>query len=167
MIGSESGENSSDQDDDDWKARVDERRDIFAEPFILRAFVDRCKEYNILPNVDYVVEWPDTWAPSKKEKANIARIMSETIANYARATGAQEIVPVEIFLREFVGMEPELITEIGDIVEEQAKNLLQQLQDEDMHMENVPDFDMQPTEIEVEDRTNPVSEVARSRSSNV
>ena len=165
LIGSESGEGSSEQDDGTWKTRVDERRMDHANPNILIPFIDRCMEYGALPKEDYVIEWPDIFAPSRKDKFNNARIISEAIANYARAPQAKYVLPIKLFLREVIGLSADIIKEAEILREEEAKELIDLIEME--RESNLPDFDMDNTELDVEDRTNPVSEVARDRTGNV
>jgi hypothetical protein len=163
LIGSEQGELSSDQDDDSWKARVDERRMDFGDR-ILKEFIDRLQLIGSIPDVEYSITWPDIWAPSEKDKMNIARIKSEALANYSRASDAKTIVPPDIFLSQILGFPSHLVEKIKKQRETDLKEIYELLQEESQL--NKPDFDLEDTEFDVEDRTNPVSEVARDRQGN-
>ena len=60
-LASEIGQLASTQDRDNWLSLVIGRRTEFAEPCIIRPFVDRCIEYGVLPATkdDYSVKWED------------------------------------------------------------------------------------------------------------
>jgi hypothetical protein len=59
LKGSERGDLASTQDRENWNDRIRERRDDFAEPFIVRPFIDRMIELGVLPKpVEYTVRWP-------------------------------------------------------------------------------------------------------------
>ena len=60
LMGSEQGELASSQDRDNWRERVQDRRTRFAEPDVVRPFVDRLVELGALPKpqVQPVIESP-------------------------------------------------------------------------------------------------------------
>ena len=107
LIGSERGELSSAQDENNWLNRVSERQKNFAEPSILRPFIDRLIEINALPRVDeYFIKWPDTETQSPKDKAEIALKKAQAISTYSGITGQpQFIVPEKQFVEEVLGLE--------------------------------------------------------------
>lgn len=81
LLGSERGELASSQDEANWAAIVEARREQHAEPFILRAFVDRMVWLGVLPapSAAYSVEWESLFQLTDKEKAEIARILAEAL----------------------------------------------------------------------------------------
>jgi hypothetical protein len=60
LLGSERGELASTQDRENWHDRVNNRRTDWAEPYVVRPFIDRLIEYGYLPRPkeDYWVVWP-------------------------------------------------------------------------------------------------------------
>ncbi|MEE9356522.1 MAG: anti-CBASS Acb1 family protein [Methylococcaceae bacterium] len=118
FIGSERGDLASSQDNDAWNELIQDRRDEFAEPLIVRAFIDRLIEYGVLPKASkdgYSVQWVDLWAPSEKEKAEIGKIRADALAAYGRNPGVEAFVPPEGFLRYFLGLKEEQIELIGEM----------------------------------------------------
>lgn len=119
LIGSERGELASSQDETAWNNRVDERRKDYVESWVLRPFIDKCIEWEILPTPKdgYTIDWPPIHVPTEKEQADVARIKAEALQKYASTPGADTIIPPEIFLRKFLGYSGEEVTEITDLIE--------------------------------------------------
>lgn len=118
LVGSERGELASSQDETNWLNRIQERRKRYAEPFILRTFVDLLIKHGVLPTPKdgYQVFWPDLWSSSETEKATTAKIKSEAIATYVGAMGADQVVPPEFFLEEVMGFDTDQIDRIKEIL---------------------------------------------------
>ncbi len=107
LIGSERGELASTQDEVNWNARISERRGQFAEPEIVRRFVDRLIEWEILPTPkdgDYAVVWPSLFKLDDKEQAQKGRFISDALFRYTRQGDLrpQDIVSPKEF-RELLG----------------------------------------------------------------
>jgi len=120
LLGSERGELASSQDERAWADRIEERRGEHCEAKILRPFVDRLVEVGILPKHSeegYTVKWSDLHAPSDKEIAEIGEIRSKSIKNYVDSTGADELVPPEVFYEIILGLDPDEIERITMIQE--------------------------------------------------
>ncbi len=118
LLGSERGELASTQDKVAWAGVIEARRLEYCEPMILRPFIDRLIHVNVLPEPttkEYTVEWPDLLAPSDKEKADVGKIRSEALKNYANAPGADMIVPPSIFYKHGLYMTDEEIEQIEEI----------------------------------------------------
>ena len=80
LVGSERGQLASTQDADNWEDRVQMRREEFAEPFVVRPFINRLIEYGYLPEPAWFdVRWPVTEL-SAGEKAALALKMAEVNA---------------------------------------------------------------------------------------
>lgn len=71
LIGSERGELASSQDEINWNARIKERQEQFAEPNILRAFIDKLISLGALPTPadDYKILWPSLFEMDDLRKA--------------------------------------------------------------------------------------------------
>jgi len=121
LTGSERGQLASTQDTDNWDSRVDERRVNFAEPVILRPFVNRLIEIGALakPNKDFDIVWPDIKSLSEKARADIARVYSEAIARYAQTPGIERVMPPEDYLSIVIRLEPEQIDAIKKRLEDE------------------------------------------------
>jgi DNA topoisomerase-1 len=66
----------------------------------------------------YQIVWPDLWASSEKEKAEGAKTKSEALAAYLNAPGADQIIPIEFFLRDFLGLSQEQVDQIKKMLPE-------------------------------------------------
>jgi len=120
LIGSERGELASTQDEVNWNTRIEERRGQFAEPSIVRTFVDRLIEWGILPEVDdYTVVWPSLFKLDDKEKAQQGRFISDALFRYTRQGDLrpQDIVGPKEF-RNMLGFggDPPLVETGGSVV---------------------------------------------------
>lgn len=127
LTGSERGELASSEDRDAWNEKISDRREEHAEPQIVRPFIDRCIEHGVLPTPkeEYTVIWPDLFAPSEKEKAEVGKIRATAIKEYGANVANQEILPLESFLKHVLGFSDELIELIAEqreaqIIEEEA-----------------------------------------------
>ena len=121
LVGSERGELSSSQDQDAWFQVIDSRREDFAEPCILRPFVEKCILYGILPEPtggDYDVEWPDVFEQSDEEKAKVGGLRATALKDYCASPTAESVVPPKAFFEFFLGFEEEDIELIEALVEE-------------------------------------------------
>jgi hypothetical protein len=109
LIGSERGELSSNQDENNWSERIGERRRNFATPSILQPLVTRLIQMQALPEPEgkWIVEWPEDDAMSEERKATVALTKSNTLRNYVTSPGAELLVPPQEFRTDFLGMDPE------------------------------------------------------------
>lgn len=115
LIGSERGELASSQDARNWNERVAERQQDFAEPTILKPFAERLVHAGVLsePGEDGInVAWPPLVSLGEKEKAEITFILSQAIAKFASAPGADTILPLFFFLTEIMHFDVALVTSI-------------------------------------------------------
>lgn len=104
LLGSEQGKMASEQDEVNWNGRIADRQTNWAEPTILRAFIDRLVTAKALPDPGngYVVTWPSLFELSDKEKAQLGLLNARAIAQYVGIGGAnvefsQQIMPVDEF----------------------------------------------------------------------
>lgn len=101
LIGSERGELASEQDENNWAARVTERRNNHATPHIIRPTIDRLIRYGVLPEPvgGYDVEWPESDSLGEEKRAMIAKTKAEAVAAYVSIPGAEQVVPPQEFRR--------------------------------------------------------------------
>lgn len=88
LVGSETGERSSTEDQKSYLGHIAERHIQHAEPNLLRPFIDRLVEHRALPRPGqdgYEVVWPDLFQEPAKDVAE---------ANRARAETAKALTPV-------------------------------------------------------------------------
>ncbi len=118
LLGTERGELASSQDERAWNEKVEERRLNYAEPMILRQFIDRLQMVKILPETkeDYTVVWPPLKVSSEKEKAETMKLTTESLAAYANSIGASDFIPFEIYAKEILKLEPEIIEQINAVI---------------------------------------------------
>jgi len=123
LTGSERGELSSNQDKAEWLTFVKSRREEFAEPNIVRPFVDRCIEYKVLPEPKdkYEVMWQDLFAQSEKEKVDIGKLRSEALSKYAASPMAEMTIPPDVFLKLFLGLDKEVVDQVIEAREAHIK----------------------------------------------
>ncbi len=132
LVGSEMGELASSQDEKNWLSRVDERRTDYNEPMILRPFIDRLVAVGVLPEPktkEYTVNWPDLFAPSEKEMADLNKVKTDMLVAFAnsQATGR---FPFEKYLEMFLNMSK-------DEIEETLEMLSKQMDEEDIEIEEL------------------------------
>lgn len=117
LTGSERGELASTQDRDEMMTYIQFRREEYAEPKIVRPFVDRCIEYGILPAAGedgYTVKWRDLFAISEKERVEIGKNRATALKEYAMSPVAEQVIPWDAFVKYFLGLDKDDI----DLIEE-------------------------------------------------
>ena len=125
LSGSERGEMASTQDRTAWLEMIQDRRGEFAEPAIIRKFVDKLVMYKVMPKPnggDYVVDWKDLFAPSEKEQAEVGGIRADALKAYAQSTASQYLT-FEKFAKHFLGLSQDVVDKI---VEEQAEAIAEE-----------------------------------------
>lgn len=138
LTGSERGELSSGQDSDEWNGYVQTRRDEFAEPLIIRPFIDACIKYGVLPTPKdgtYFVNWQDLFSISEEAKIDIGVKRTNALVSYSGQPMAENILPPQAFFELFLGLSQEQITLITQIREEAQK------QEESMQEQEATDVD--------------------------
>jgi hypothetical protein len=118
LLGSEMGELASGQDEVNWYARVDERREGHCEPKIVRPFVDRLIEHGVLPapkDGAYTCEWAPLLKQSEKEKADVAKTKSEAMSTYV-GSGAETLVPRQFYLTDVMGYNRDQLDQIEEMI---------------------------------------------------
>lgn len=124
LMGSERGELASTEDKSNFDDRVSDRRDNFAEPVLVRPFVDRLVAAGALPTpIDgrYEVFWPTLDTLDDNQKTTVALKLS----NVNKNVDGEVFTPDEI--REVTGRPPLEVIEI----------------DEDEDDDSIPDEDFQ------------------------
>lgn len=84
LIGSERGELASSQDEANWFGQIEYRRNTFAEPVILRPFVQMMIRLGALPEPNggrFEVEWPNLFELNEVEETQVQLNRSEVLDN--------------------------------------------------------------------------------------
>ncbi len=117
LLGSERGELASTQDWDSWLTLINDRRNNYAEPIIVRPFVDRLIEVGALPkpSQEYSIVWEDLWSMSEKDKVEIGRSRAAALKDYVMSPGATDYMPTEAFLKYIMALEDEEIEWIDEL----------------------------------------------------
>ncbi len=147
LLGSERGELASSQDETNWYNRIDERRQNFAEPVILRPFIYRLIHAKILPmptSGSVYIEWPSLYEMDDREQAEIAKIYSEVFGNLSRP-GLDQVVDIKAFASTFVRGLP------ADAVPDE----LEMLEDESAAVDGGEEDGEQPSDERRTDRPDP------------
>lgn len=118
------GEASGETDQKLWAATIEARQKNYAEPEILRPFIDWCLKYGVLPQPDavaYTVKWEPLYNPTEKEQAEVAKANAEAIRLLAKAreAGSDEIMPPEVFSERWLDFVPEVEAGAVEMVEEE------------------------------------------------
>jgi hypothetical protein len=137
LLGSEKGELASTQDRDSWFDFIDNRRTEYAEPRILKPFIDRLIETGILPapkdEVErYKVIWPVLYKVSDKDKAEIGRTRATAIQQYGTSPFSAAILPVRAFYRYCMGMSDDDIEYTESLSQTELEKEITELQLEAM-----------------------------------
>lgn len=125
LIGSERGELSSEQDENNWAARVSERREQFAGPSIIEAFIARGVELGFLPSGFTALEWTEADTLGEQARAEIADRRATALQKYGSTPGAELIITPEEF-RAWLGEEGELPEVIEEPIDEKDEQTVTQ-----------------------------------------
>jgi len=109
LTGSEAGELASSQDATNWATQVDNRRQNYAAPQVLRPLIEKLIETGNLPQPQgsFTVGWDPVASLSEREQAEIAKIRTESLTAYSNSTGADMLVPPREYRAEFLGLPEE------------------------------------------------------------
>lgn len=107
LTGSEQGELASSQDEGNWNARIEERRQQFAEPRMIRPLLEKLGAVGVL-NVPerYWAYWQPIDTLDETKKSEIALRKSQALAAYSNAPQAAVTVPEREFREHWLGLEP-------------------------------------------------------------
>ena len=78
LIGSEAAHLASTQDRTNWHEKIEDRREQYADPFIIRPFINHLMELGALPRVEeYNVRWPEMQNMDDETRAKVAGQMDK------------------------------------------------------------------------------------------
>jgi hypothetical protein len=119
LLGSERGELSSSQDADEWRTYCQNRRDEHAGPHIVKPFVKKMIELNILPKPgteEWSIIWSDLFALSEADLIKIGKDRTTALKDYSTNPVAEAIIPPEAFLQYFLGFNDDQIAVIQQLI---------------------------------------------------
>lgn len=88
LVGNETGERATTEDLKEWYGKIQERREEFVEPRIVRALIDRLQEHDILPEPQgdgYDVEWKPLAEMDEKERSEIQNNRAQMLKTWGEA----------------------------------------------------------------------------------
>ena len=102
LMGTEEGQLAGSQDERAWLGKVQERRNTYAAPFIMRQLIDRLQALGVLPATKRAITivWPTIDLATPKDKADISRMRTESLARYADSNAPNLIAPFQFLTHE-------------------------------------------------------------------
>jgi len=134
FVGTEEAKLASTQDAGSWNSRVSNRQEYYLTPMLIRPTIDRLITYGVLPQAEYIVDWPDLNAKSEKEQAEVAQLTTESLAKYVAGDVASIMEPFS-----FLTMVLHLTDEEADAVIKAA---------EEYEDENIPEEPAPPQPVD-------------------
>lgn len=135
LLGSERGELSSGQDIVGWYNVIQTRRKDHAEANIIRPFVDKMIEHNILPSPkggEYRIEWEDLFAASDKDQAEVGRTRAMALREYSQNPTAEMIIPPKAFMRFMLGLDDEEVSIVQGMVDANLEEELKSIREDQL-----------------------------------
>lgn len=114
LVGSESGELASSQDQTNWGQRVAEREAQFCGPEILAPTLTRLMQLGCIPRFEVNLDWPEDDAIGTEKKADIALKKAQALAAYTGALGGDMIVQPEEF-RSWLALDGDGMADLSDL----------------------------------------------------
>ena len=112
LLGAESGQLASNQDERNFNALVKARQESYAEPLILRPLIDKFMDIGALPKTDYQVHWPDLSTLTRREQADVAARYAQALANFSKQEGVDRpVLQPEEFRDKFLRTDPPRLAE--------------------------------------------------------
>lgn len=129
LLGAEAGQLASAQDRANWANRIEERRNLFAQPSIIGSFIDRQMENGVLDkvepeNIEY--DWPDAFRQNPLEQAQTNAQQARSLANVSKALSDDRPAVTLEEGRQIIGITDEVpaeLTEASRIADEREAEL--------------------------------------------
>jgi len=113
LLGSEAGQLASEQDRANWAERIEERRALFATPWILDPTIKLLQNVGLLPEGEAEWEWPSAFIQNPLEAGQTMAQKARAIGNISRQTGNSTPMPfvTRAEAREILGYPEDLTDE--------------------------------------------------------
>lgn len=96
LLGTESGELASSQDENNWSGRIVERREQFAGPSIIEPFMKAGMRLGFLPRGGFeCLEWPEADSLGETARSDIALKKAQTVQTIMNSPGAETVVTMQ------------------------------------------------------------------------
>lgn len=101
FMGSEEGSLASSQDTRIWHKKVKMRQNNYLSPFIVRPFVQRLVDANVLPTPEngFKIHWPDLDVLSEQDNADVADLLTTALQKYQTSGIANIMAPEDYLIR--------------------------------------------------------------------
>jgi hypothetical protein len=128
LFGAEAGELASSMDEKNWLGRIRERQESFAEPQMLRPFVDRLQVVGALPEAkEYEVDWPPLSELDEKDLAEVMKAKADAWKALAEALVLGVPASIEEAREQVLALDPNLpegMIEMGEFMVEKPPALI-------------------------------------------
>lgn len=112
LVGQETADRATREDQTQWHETISHRRNTWAEPVVVRPFIDRLVAVGVLPDPPeggYDVEWPPLDEPTQKEEAEVAQLIADALNTLSGGNPSRLASRAE--LRQVIDWEPQLGSE--------------------------------------------------------
>ena len=133
LTGSERGELASSQDERAWLKLIEQRREEVAKDIILIPLIDKLIDLGVLhnPRKGYTVVWEPIVVLEEKDKAEIGRLRTESLAKYVSTPGTESVVPQDMFLKRELSYSDEEIELANELAAQEGEGTTRQEVEED------------------------------------
>ena len=117
LIGSEQGVRASDVDAQTWARSISSRQTKFAEPVILRPFIDWIIAHGAVPppkSGQYEIEWPSLYTMTELEEIEVGTKKADTLAKLASSGALELALATRDEARDWVKLAPDPLGESVD-----------------------------------------------------
>lgn len=146
FLGSEEAQMAGEQDSNAWNERLKDRQQKYITPMVLTPYINALLMLGCLPPLQdpeaLTVNWPDLHTRSAKDKADVAKLLTEAMASYVQSGGSALMGP-----RDFLMMILNFSAVQADAIMKAVEDFMQETDGDDMHPLN-PKTPPEPTEEE-------------------
>jgi hypothetical protein len=124
FLGTEEARLASIQDKDTWNRKIHRRNNKYVIPDLLRPLIDRLIALRVISrpsNGEYFTKWPDVYAISEIDKADVTGKLVKAMAEYIKS-GAYKMFPPLQFLTMLMNLSEAEAEEVLDAAEEAASS---------------------------------------------
>ena len=115
LIGAERGELASGQDAAQWAGQIRARRMKYAEPLLMRPFLDRLVWAGALPPAtdgQYSVVWTPLFELDEMQHGQVAESYAKALAAYAPGGATDSVVPIREFRKQWLDLPDEALADV-------------------------------------------------------
>lgn len=101
LFGTEEARLAGEKDDEHWRMRMGRRQKTYLTPMVVKPFINRLIQYNVLPephDMKYTIQWPALKILSEQQEADLSAKKTEALRRYMHA-GVREILPPKEFFK--------------------------------------------------------------------